>query len=228
MKKLVLVLLLQGFALCTFAQAEPFIKSLRKLEFGSTILDAGMLFKKDYSQFQMLEEKPHFIADIADPKDSTKSYRIEGFYLISMERKQLVQLYYVNNKLYQKGAYWFFEKGEIAEVETKYAKCNNYFKSDPFFISRNHGVVAGTEMTSNLGRKTQYLIDKVDKDVAAGECGYEVVYNKTDGASGFWVYIDGINTLEMELDPSMEVPELEAPKVVMDEVREALLNQSAD
>lgn len=228
MKKLILVLLLQGFALCTFAQAEPFIKSLRKLEFGSTILDAGMLFKKDYSQFQMLEEKPHFIADIADPEDSSKTYRIEGFYLISLERKQLVQLYYLNDKLYQKGAYWFFTKDEIAEVETKYAKCMNYFKSDPFFLSRNHGAVVGAEETGHLGRKTKYLIDKIDHDVAAGECGYEAVYNKEEGASGFWVYIDGINTMEMDLNPSMEIPELEAPKVVIDEVRDAILNESAD
>ncbi len=228
MKKLVLVLLLQGLVLCTIAQDEPFIKSLRNLEFGSTILDAGMLFKKDYAQFQMLEDRPTFVADITDPEDSSKTYRIEAFYLISMDRKQLVQLYYLNDKLYQKGAYWYFEKGEIEEVEAKYASCKNYFKFDPFFIAKNKGVVAGSEVTSDLGRKTQYLINKVDQDIAAGECGYEVVYNKADGAKGFWVYIDGINTIELGLDPAMEIPEIETPKVPLDQVKETLLTKNVD
>ena len=228
MKKFVLVLLLQGFALCTFAQAEPFVKSLRKLEFGTTIMEAGMLFKKDYSQFRMLEERPTYITDITDPADSTKTYRVEAFYLISVERKQLIQLYYLDDHLYQKGAYWFYEKGDIEGVETKYAKCINYFKSDPYFIKANHGLVPSEEIVGHTSKKTEFLIKKMSKDEGKGECGYEALYTKADGNKGFWVYIDGINTLDLDVNRDMEIPKIEAPKVVLDQVKNALLSKDAD
>lgn len=58
MKKLTILLVCFAFAMPAFAQDEAFVKAMKKLEYGSTILDAAMLFKKDYPQFVPLSNTP--------------------------------------------------------------------------------------------------------------------------------------------------------------------------
>ena len=226
MKRLLLTLLFLGATVSINAQSEPFIKSLRKLSFGSSILDAGMLFKKDFAQFQPVVQRPIYVGTIVDPQDTNKTYRIEAYYQISEERKQLVQLLYINNKLYEKGAYWFYPSvtaQDIEDVEVKYMKCVNYFKSDQFFIHEGRGIAQEKEESSDYGKKTIFPIEEIGLDVAQGEAGYEVIYSKSGGAKGFWVYMEGMNTIDLDINRNMEVPAMQPPEVPFDEVREAIL-----
>lgn len=227
MKKLLVALLLQGFAVTAIAQTEPFVKSLRQLQFGSNILDAGMLFKRDFAQFTPVVQRPILVTTVQDPDNDTNTFKIEAYYQISEDRKQLVQLYYVNNKLYEKGAYWFYEATtaeDIAEVEKKYTRCVNYFKSDWFFIHEGHGIAQGSEHSSNKGKKTTFPVDEIEMDLAQGEAGYEVIYSKEEGAKGFWVYMEGMNSVVLDIPKKMELPSMKAPEVPFDQVKEAILS----
>lgn len=223
MKKLLLALMLQGIFLSTYAQEEPFIKSLRKLEYGSTILDAAMLFKKDFSQFRFLTEEPVIVADMVDPNNPENSKEIEAFYLVSDERNQLVQLYYVEDRLYQKAAYWYYKPGKVKEVEEKYAACKAYFEKDPVFIKANKGFLESEEIVSDRGRKMEYYFKNTDPSILRGECGYELVYSEKGGPKGFWVFMEGWNAEQFELSPDLKLLEIEPPKGTLENIDEVLL-----
>ena len=220
MKRLLLAISIQFLTFGLFAQSEPFVDAIRKLAPGSTILDAAMLFKKDYHQFRLLAEEPTDISTIADPLNPENPHKVQALYLVSDERNQLIQLYYYDDKLYQKAAYWYFEPGKVKEVEEKYAATLAYFKNDPLFIDKNKGFLESNEIASENGRKTEFYLKKVKPEELRGECGYELVYNKEDGPRGFWVYMDGWNVRKLELDVNTKLPEIEAPKGDISEVGE--------
>lgn len=223
MKKLLLAVTLQFLTLGLFAQSEPFVDAIRKLAPGSTILDAAMLFKKDYHQFKLLAEEPTDIATIEDPANPDNPHKVQALYLVSHERSQLIQLYYFDDKLYQKAAYWYFEPGKVKEVEEKYAATLAYFKNDPLFIDKNKGFLDSKEITSETGRKTEFFLKKVAVEELRGECGYELVYSQEGGPRGFWVYMDGWNVRKLNLDADTELPEIDAPKGVLGEINNVLL-----
>lgn len=223
MKKLVLILLIQAFAMGTFAQSEPYMKALKKLEYGSTILDAAMLFKKDFPQFKSLSQGPVLLTVFTNPYDETQKFKIEAFYLVDEEKGELVQLYFVNDELYEKGAYWFYHQDSVQAVETKYMKCNNAFVSNPVLLAIEHGKVKSEEEKYELGRKTRFPVEKLGKNSREGLTGYELVYTRDTGARGFWVYMKAFNTMDNGLDVSMDIPHMEAPKGVFEELEDLLV-----
>ncbi len=221
MKKFALMLLCQIMLLSLSAQTEPFIKSLRKLSYGSTLLDAGMLFKKDFPQFKAVVQGPILMEIISDPDDSTKTYRVEAYFQVSEEGQQLIQLYYVDNQLYEKGAYWYYPSNsgtDISEVEAKYQRCVNYFKSDHFMIQKGHGVARGNEVSSNNGKKTIFPLQDLGMDKAQGEAGYKLLYNQSDGPMGFWVYMEGMNSINLDINRNLSLPEMAPPEVTFAEL----------
>lgn len=223
MKKIVLALLVQAFALTTFAQSEPFVKALKKLEYGSTILDAAMLFKRDFPDFESMTQKPVFITAFTNPYDASQTFRIEAFYMVNRKDQELVQLYYVNDELYEKSVYWFYPTDSVKAVETKYMKCNNAFVSNPALLAAEKGSVKHKEEKYAQGRKTVYPVQKVGKDERIGYAGYELVYTGDTGARGFWVYAQILSTMNNGLDNSMEFPRIAPPKGTYDELEQVLL-----
>lgn len=223
MKKLVLVLLIQAFAIGTFAQSEPFVKALKKLDYGSTILDAAMLFKRDFPDFKAMSQKPVFITAFNNPYDATQVFRIEAFYFVNKKDQELVQLYYVNDVLYEKAVYWFYPSDSVKAVETKYMKCNNAFISSPVLLAAEGGAVKKTEEKYAQGRKTIYPAKKQGKNERIGYAGYELVYTGDTGARGFWVYAQILSTMDNGLDNTMQFPRISPPKGTFDELEQVLL-----
>ncbi len=223
MKKLVLVFLIQALAIGTFAQSEPYVKALIKLEYGSTILDAAMLFKRDFPEFKSLTSKPVFVTAFTNPYDASQTFRIEAFYFVNEKNKELVQLFYVNDELYEKSMYWFYETDSVKAVETKYMKINNTYVSNPELLAREGGAVKHTEEKYAQGRKTVYPIMKQGKNERVGYAGYELVYTGDTGARGFWVYAQIFSTMENGLDSTMEFPRITPPKGTFDELEQVLL-----
>ncbi len=223
MKKLVLVLLIQALAIGTFAQSEPFAKALIKLEYGSTILDAAMLFKRDFPEFKSLINKPVFVTSFANPYDESQTFKIEAFYFVNEKDRELVQLYYVNDELYEKSVYWFYEKDSVKAVETKYMKINNTYISNPELLARKGGAVTHSEEKYAWGRKTEYPIMKQGKKERVGYAGYELVYTEETGGRGFWVFAQIFSTMENGLDSTMEFPRIAPPKGTFDELEQLLL-----
>ena len=81
MKKLATLFLAVTIATGAFAQSEPFVKSVIKLPYGSTILDAAMMFKKDYADdFASMTKTPVFITTMQDPDDAEKTLKVEAAY----------------------------------------------------------------------------------------------------------------------------------------------------
>ncbi len=223
MKKLLVVLLIQAFALSTFAQSEPFVKALKKLEYGSTILDAAMLFKKDFPDFRSLSQKPIFITAFSNPYDASQVFRIEAFYFVNEKDQELVQLYYVNDVLYEKSVYWFYPTDSVKAVEEKYMKCNNSFIANPALLAAEGGAVKSTEEKYAQGRKTIYPIQKQGKNERIGYTGYQLVYTGDTGARGFWVYAQILSTMDNGLDNTMQFPRIEPPTGTFDELEQVLL-----
>jgi hypothetical protein len=224
MKKQVLILLIQAFAIGVFAQSEPYVKALKKLEYGSTVLDAAMLFKKDFPNFKSLTEGkgPVLLTVFTNPYDAAQKFKIEAYFLVNEKDQQLVQLFYVNDALYEKGAYWYFHKDSVDAVEKKYMKCNNTFISNPMLLSIEGGSVKSEEEKYELGRKTHYPVQKQGKNSREGMTGYELIYEQGAGARGFWVYMQAFNTFESGLDTSMDFPHMKPPKGVFTELAELL------
>lgn len=225
MRKILFIALLQMFVSLTYGQDEPFVKSLRELKYRTSVDDAINLFSEKFKQFRFLSKEPTILSTTKGPNDLTKEFRVEALYLISEERGQLIQLYYVNGQLYQKAAFWYFEPGKIEEVEEKYAACLMYFKSDPFFIKMNKGFLNYDQKVRRLGKSTVFYLDSEKPEVLRGECGYELVYDENNGPNGFWVYIDSFNSRELDLDPDMKLPEIQTPEAVLKEVDKFLLKQ---
>jgi hypothetical protein len=223
MKRTVLVLLLQAIAISGFAQNEMFVKALKKLEFNSTILDAAMLFKKDFPEFEALTNAPVMIDEFPNPYDSTQNLKIEAFYFVNKKGQELVQLYYVNDALYEKSVHWFFHKDSVEAVETKYMKCSNMFKSNPALLAAEKGKVVSEEEKYDLGARTYFPVQKTGKNIRKGETGYKLVYTRETGGRGFWVYAQSFNTYDNSLDTSMDFPHISAPAGTFDELETVLL-----
>lgn len=223
MKKILLSLLVFGMSFTSFAQDEQFVKSLKKLEYGSTILDAAMLFKKDWPQFQVLNNAgPVQITVFTNPYDETQKFKIDALYLLNNDDKQLVQLYYVNDALYQKSVFWFLHKDSVELVETNYQKAKNTFISNPVLIRMEGGKVKAEESSYELGKKTLFPVEKQGKNERVGQAGYELVYTSETGARGFWVYMQAYNTMDCGLDMTMDFPLMGPPKGTFDDLENLL------
>lgn len=223
MKKLTILLVCFAVAMPAFAQDEAFVKAMKKLEYGTTILDAAMLFKKDYPQFVPLSNSPVQVTVFTNPYDAAQKFKIEGYYLINDVDKQLITLLYVNDALYEKSVYWFLPKDSIELVQTNYAKARNMFLSNPVLIQIEAGKVKEVETSYELGKTTLFPIEKQGKKAREGRAGYELVYTKETGGQGFWVYISAYSTMENGLDSSMEFPHIAPPKGTFTDLRALLL-----
>ena len=223
MKKITILSLIIAFSLGLTAQNEPFVKALKKLEYGSTILDAAMLFKKEFPDFKVLTTAPVLLKQFTNPYDTTQTFTIEAFYFINEQDKELVQLYYVNEGLYEKSAYWYYDKDDVAGVEQRYMQCNNAFVANPILLAAESGKVKSEEEKYELGRKTHYPVTKVGKSEHKGETGYYLVYSRDTGGRCFWAYAQLFNTLDNGLDNSMDFPHIMAPNCTWDELQATLL-----
>jgi hypothetical protein len=225
MKKVFSLFILLALSTAVMAQSETFAKALKKLEYGSTILDAGMLFKKDFPEFRALTKAPVPIDVMANAKDPQTPIKIEAFYFMNDADQELIQLYYVNGKLYEKSVYYYYPKDSIAAVETKYMKCNNLAVSDVNLLAAEGGKVKFSEENLELGKKTHYPIEKVGKQERTGETGYHLVYTPQTGGRGFWVYVRVFKTLGTILDSSMEIPHPQVPEGIYSEAESLLLKK---
>lgn len=223
MKKGITLLAVMALSLGTMAQSEPFIKALVKLEYGSTVLDGAMLMKKDFPEFRQLSNAPVLITAFMNPYDETKKFNIEAFYFINDKNMEVIQLYYVNNALYEKSAMWFYHKDSVAAVEKKYMKCNNTFISNPKLLAATEGKVKFTEESYDLGKRTIFPVEKQGKNVREGETGYKLVYTPETGGRGVWVYMKVFSTMDNGLDVSMNIPHIAPPNLVFSEIEQALV-----
>ena len=223
MKKTTILVLLLAFNISVFAQSEPFVKALKKLEYGSTILDAAMLFKKEFPEFRQITNAPVLIKQFPNPYDTSQTFTIEAFYFVNDKDHELVQLYYVNDGLYEKSVFWYYPKDSVAAVEDRYMKCNNAFVSNPVLLAAESGKVKSEEEKFDLGRKMHYPVTKVGKSEHKGESGYYLVYTRETGGRAFWAYALLFNTLDNGLDNTMEIPHITAPNCTWDELEQTLL-----
>lgn len=223
MKKLATLFLICTFALGVFAQSEPFVKSTIKLAYGSTILDAAMMFKKDYPEFKSMTKTPVSINTLQDPDDAEKSLKVEAAYFRNEDDQVLVELYFVNDLLYAKSIYWFFHKDSVDAVEKKYMKATNLIISNPTLLNYQRGSVKHTEESYQLGKKTLFPIQKQGPEVRNAETGYELVYTAETGGRGFWVHLNGLNTFESDISNKIEIPLTESPQCTFSELEQTLL-----
>lgn len=212
-----------AISLSGFAQSEPFVKALAKLEYGSTVLQGAMLMKKDFPAFRQLSNAPVLITDFMNPYDESQKFTIEAFYFINDKAKEVVQLYYVNDALYEKSVMWFYHKDSVAAVEKKYMKCNNTFISNPKLLAAEEGKVKYTEEKYDLGVRTLFPVEKSGKNLREGETGYKLVYTRETGGRGFWVYMKIFSTMDNGLDTSMNIPHVWPPNAVMEELEAVLV-----
>ena len=207
------------------SQGEPFVKKLRDLENGSTMIEAAMMFQRYFPEFKSLTEGhgPVLITKFSDKEDETKTYTIEAGYLVNEAERELVTLFFCNGKLYEKSVFWFYDSEQVAEVETKYMKINNAFISNPTLLTREHGVVKHEEEKYAKGAKTFYPVFKNPKKEIMGQTGYDLVFDRESGPHGFWVYAKIYNNQEVELTNDMEVPRIGPPQIDFDGLKEYLL-----
>ena len=224
MKKITLVLAFIAICLTSFGQSEPFIKSLKKLPQGSTILDAAMLFKKDHPEFVPMTNAPVLITVFRNPEDTSKTIKIQAAYFKHDANQTLVQLYYANGQLYQKSVFWYYPKDSVAGVETKYMKATNSFIANPTILSAEGGNVKHQEESQDLGKITSFPIVKRGQEAIDGQTGYRVVYTPDTGIRGYWVHMQVINTLECDLTTKMDFPVAESPNGIYDELESLLLS----
>jgi hypothetical protein len=228
MKKGITLLLALTLGFGAFAQSEPFIKALIKLEYGTTILDGAMLMKKDFPEFRQLTKAPVIITAFMNPYDETQKFNIEAFYFINDKDMEVIELYYVNNALYEKSAMWYFHKDSVAAVEKKYMKCNNTFISNPKLLAAEQGKVKFTEESYDLGKRTIFPVEKQGKNVREGETGYKLVYTPETGGRGIWVYMKVFSTMDNGLDISMNVPHVAPPNLIFSEIEAELVPGSKE
>jgi hypothetical protein len=222
MKKTVLLFISLAFSLASFAQSQAYVKTLKKLEFGTTILDAAMMFKADHPEFKVIMDGPVQITVFTNPYDETQKIQIQALYLVNEKDQDLVELYYANDALYQKGSFWFEPKDSVTLVQTNYAKARNTFLSNSTLLQVEAGKVKSEETSYDLGKKTTFPIEKQGKKARVGEAGYELVYTPETKARGFWVYMTAYSTMNSALDSSMNFPMMSTPKGVFDELETLL------
>ena len=222
MKKITLLFISFSLSIAAFAQSQAYIKTLKKLEFGTTILDAAMMFKAAHPEFEVFMDGPVQITVFTNPYDETQKIRIQALYLVNEKDQDLIELYYANDKLYQKGSFWFEPKDSVTLVQTNYAKARNAFLSNSALLFVEAGKVTSEETSYDLGKKTVFPIEKQGKKARAGEVGYELVYTQETKARGFWVYMMAYSTLNSALDSSMDFPMMTTPKGVWEELSELL------
>lgn len=227
MKKGITLLLALTLGFGAFAQSEPYIKALTKLEYGSTVLDGAMLMKKDFPEFRQLSNAPVLITAFMNPYDESQKFTIEAFYYINDKSQEVVQLYYVNDGLYEKAALWFYHNDSVAAVEKKYMKCKNAFISNPKLLAAEEGKVKFTDEKYDLGARTIFPVEKMGKNVREGEAGYKLVYTRETGGRGFWVYMKVFSTMDNGLDVSMNIPHIMPPNLVMEELEAELIPGTA-
>ena len=213
-----------------YAQGEPFVKKLRDLKNGSTMIECYMMFQRYFPEFRSLTEGhgPALISKFSDSEDETKTYKIEAAYLVHENDRELVTLYFCNGKLYEKSVFWFYETEQVAEVETKYMKINNAFVSNPTLLTREHGVVKHEEEKYDKGAKTFYPVFKNPNKEIMGQTGYDLVFDRETGPHGFWVYAKIFNNQEVELTNDMEVPRIGPPQIDFEGLESYLLPQNED
>lgn len=225
MKKITLLFVSLAFSLTSFSQGEAFVKTMKKLEYGSTILDAAMMMKTENPQFENLYGEgsgPVQVTVFTNPYDEAQKFKIEALYFVNREDQQLIQLYYVNDGLYQKAIYWFLPADSVTLTQTNYKKAQNTFVSNPVLLQIEGGKVKGVETSEELGKRTDYLVEKQGKNERSGRAGYELVYQDGVGARGFWVYMQAYNTMKSGLDMSMNIPFITPPAGTFDELQELL------
>jgi len=222
MKKITLLLISFSLSMVAFAQSQAYVKTLKKLEFGTTILDAAMMFKADHPEFEIFTDGPVQITVFTNPYDETQKIQIQALYLINEKDKDLIQLYYANDKLYQKGTFWFEPKDSVTLVQTNYMKARNAFISNSTLLFFEAGNVKNEEKSSDLGKKTVFPIERQGKKARVGEAGYELVYTPETKARGFWVYMTAYSTMNSTLDSSMDFPIMSTPKGIWEELAQLL------
>jgi hypothetical protein len=225
MKKLTTLLTLMLSSSICLAQAEPFVKKLRDLENGSTIVECAMMFQRYFPEFVALNagHGPVLLTKFSDPADESKTYTIEAYYLMNEEERELVQLYFCNDRLYEKSVFWFFDPEQVADVETKYLKVNNAFISSPRLLAREQGVVKHNEEKYDKGAKTFYPVFSNPKKEMMGQSGYDLVFDRDSGPHGFWVYAKIFNNENTDLTNNLAAPRIEPPQIDFDGVRAYLI-----
>jgi len=222
MKKITSIILFLALSTAAIAQGQAYIKSLKKLEYGSTILDAAMMFKTEHPSFEVYMGGPVQLTVFTNPYDETQKFKIEALYLINKKDQELIQLYYANDGLYQKGSFWFEPKDSVTLVQTNYDKARNTFLSNSTLIQIEDGKVKSEEKSFELGKRTLFPIEKQGKKARVGEAGYELIYTPETKARGFWVYMTAYSTMNSGLDSSMNFPLMTTPKGVFDELESLL------
>ena len=222
MKKITSIILFLALSTAAIAQGQAYIKSLKKLEYGSTILDAAMMFKTEHPSFEVFMGGPVQLTVFTNPYDETQKIKIEALYFINKKDQELIQLFYASGGLYQKGSFWFEPKDSVTLVQTNYAKARNTFLSNATLLQVEEGKVQSEETSYDLGKRTLFPIEKRGKKARVGEAGYELVYTPETKARGFWVYMTAYSTLNSSLDSSMKFPLMQIPKGVFDELETLL------
>ncbi len=225
MKKLLSILLVQLMAFSVMGQSEPFVKSLKDLPFGSTILDAAMLMKANYEDFKPLGTNPVRISEQVVSDEEKTVLKYEAAYFVNEAKNTLVQLYYVNGRLYNKGVYWFYPKDAVVAVETKYEKCTNMFLSEHLLLTTEGGTVRHVEESNQLGRITHFPVKKEGDEIIEGQSGYQLVYTPETGPRGFWVYMNGIDTFNSDLSQQYDIPVISPPAGIFAQLGTLLLPQ---
>lgn len=231
MKKIISLLSILLSANILLAQGEPFVKKLRDLKNGSTLIECGMMFQRYFPEFKSLTEGhgPVLLTKFSDQEDETKTYTIEAGYLLNEADRELVVLYFCNGKLYEKSVFWFYDTEQVAEVETKYMKINNSFVSNSTLLTmQGHGVVQHNEEKYDKGAKTFYPVHKNPKKEMVGQTGYDLVFDRESGPHGFWVYAKIFNNEESELTNDMNPPRIGPPQTSFATIKEYLVPQAAE
>ncbi len=229
--KSVFALLFLFLSSTAYSQGEPFVKKLRDLKSGSTLIECGMMFQRYFPEFKSLTEGhgPVLLTKFSDKEDETKTYTIEAGYLLNEEDRELVVLYFCNGKLYEKSVFWFYDSKQVAEVETKYMKINNSFVSNSTLLTmEGGGVVHHNEEKYDKGAKTFYPVHKNPKKEIMGQTGYDLVFDRETGPHGFWVYAKIYNNEDSELTNDMNPPRVGPPQTSFATIKEYLVPQTEE